>query len=173
MSSVKGYPVCCPASIKALWRGWLVFPLVTWRGPLPPRYLQSKRQTKVSKEVSPRSSPLAMTIWSDHLIKAFELAGNLKKRVNLNVTCFLPARDSELSWNKAGSAHSPSRRLLLSATGCSPQRVRGCTPWRSARTSRPRHGPSASTTPGRPCWPGAKCGSTSYTWNTKKDRRAG
>lgn len=58
MSSVNGYPACCPASIKALWRGWLVFPLDTRRGPLLPRYLRNEEKTQPQHKFLFRGSPV-------------------------------------------------------------------------------------------------------------------
>lgn len=83
-------------------------------------------------------------------------------------TCFLPAHDFELFWNKADNVRNPSPLPPPSASDCNLQRVLECTPWRWAKKTHPKHGLSASTSHGCPCLPEVLCGSTSYTWERMK-----
>lgn len=121
----------------------------------------------VLETLSSSSSPHLTTKQLGPLILKFsrhKLPKSQTTQVFLLGTCFLRAHDTELSWSRADSVGNPSRPPPLSASGCSPRRVHGCTPWHWATTSRPKHGPSASTSPGCPCGPEAECGRTSYTW---------
>lgn len=108
----------------------------------------------------------------DKIVPQKPLDQKISSFIVSHTTCFLLARDFELSWNKADNAHNPSPQPPLFANGCSLRRVLVCTPWRWVKRTLPKHGLLASTLLGCPHLPEVKCDSTSYTWGQIKRNTA-